>query len=91
MSLVFLLVNRACSVPQTRTYDPAMATSEELPGYVRMADVAAYIDRTERTVRNRIARVGVQTYRDASGRTVIRVEDLDRLNAPVPIPRADAD
>jgi len=68
-----------------------MTTSDPPHGYLRVLDVAARIERTERTAWARIARAGVPRFRDASGRTVIRVEDLDRLNAPVPIPRADAD
>ena len=68
-----------------------MTTSDPPHGYLRVLDVAARIERTERTAWARIARAGVPRFRDASGRTVIRECDLVKLDAPVPIPRADAD
>lgn len=54
-------------------------------GYLRIAEVAAHLRRSERTAWTRVARAGVPRYRDAAGRTLIAVSDLPALDAPVPV------
>jgi hypothetical protein len=68
-----------------------MTNTDTPEGFLTVDEVGVRINRRTRATWERIRTAGVERFRDpATGRTLIRASDLDRLSSPVPIPRDDA-
>lgn len=88
---VSALVTLACFSPHRVPHNPSMTNTNTPEGYITVDQVGVRINRRTRATWERIRLANVERFRDpATGRTLIRESDLDRLSSPVPIPRDDA-